>query len=134
MSIVWKYKIALDDEKCFDKYEKEYDVVFPLELRNFILENNAASPNRDCIMIGDKERVVDTILSFNEYEEEATTFSDVYKIMENKKAIPFAADPFGNYYCYLTDIGRICFYDHEESVYYPTEYTLARFIEALYEG
>lgn len=134
MSIVWKYKIELVDEKCFEKYEKEYGIVIPSELKDFIKDNNAASPNMDCIMFNGQERVVDSILSFNSTEDEATTFLEVYNLMEKKSNIPFAADPFGNYFYYSAESQKIGFYEHEEEAYSISEYSFSDFIDSLYES
>lgn len=132
MSVIWKYKIDIVDDKCFADYEEKYGISFPDELRNFIIDNNGASPDKNCILINDEECVVDFILSFNKDEEEAVTFEDVYKSMKDKIQIPFALDPFGNYYFYSLDNGKIGFYNHEEDEYYISDLSLDDFIESLY--
>ena len=129
----WKYKIDLEDERCFDKYEKECGFSFPMELKKFIIENNAASPNKKCVVFAGKERVLDYLISFNENEDESITFREAYKSIGKKDIIPFASDPFGNYFYYFLDGNKIGFYDHEELLFIESQYSLSEFLNALYD-
>lgn len=55
-----------------------------------------------------------SILSYNEDDKEA---DDVYTAMQsihNQQLIPFAIDPFGNYFCISGDSHTVVFWDHEE--------------------
>ena len=134
MATIWKYKIDLSDENCFEKYEKLYGFSFPIDLKEFIIENNASYPDKKCIMFGEDEHVVDSLLSFNETEDEADTFCDIYDSLKRKDIIPFARDPFGNYYYYFLGSCKIGYYSHEDNKYIPSDYSLKEFIDALYEA
>lgn len=131
MSVSWKYKIELVDENAFDIYESKYNILICKELRRFIKEHNAASPNCDCIIINGTERVFDAVLSYNQEEKEATTFEVAFAAVHNDKFIPFANDPFGNFFC-INEEECICFYDHEEGIWSETDIKLKDIEQQLY--
>lgn len=124
----WNYKIELRNTAVFDKISKD----FPDELKDFIIENNAASPDKNCIDINGVECVYDETLSFNEDETEASTVFSAMKAVNDKELIPFAKDPFGNHYCYSLSDGKVAFVDHEEDAVVETNLSLDEFIESLY--
>ena len=128
----WNFKIELESAGVFDRLSDEYGFDFPLDLQKFIIENNGASPEEDCVEINGVERVYDETLSFNEAEEEATTVFDVMKSIDNDDYVPFARDPFGNYFCYSVEKGTISFYDHEEDRIEDTDLSLEEFIKSLH--
>ena len=128
----WNFKIELKTTDVFDKLSDDYGFDFPSDLQKFIIENNGASPEDDCVDINGVERVYDETLSFNETEEEATTVFDVMKSIDNNEYVPFARDPFGNYYCYSIENGTISFYDHEEAEIENTSLSLEDFIKSLH--
>ena len=132
MNNEWSFKIELRNPEIFKEIEDKYDVEFPDSLKEFIVLNNAASPNLNCVNINGIERVYAETLSFNEDEEEALTFSYVMDTIKNFKYIPFAVDPFGNYFCYALDKDTISYYEHEENVFSDTELSLGEFIDSLY--
>lgn len=131
MSNNWKFKIDLKTED-FDKINEMTGIEIPLDLKEFIIKFNAASPEKDSINVNGIERVLDAVLSFNLEESEATTFISVFKSIDSKQWIPFALDPFGNYFCYSLERNNISFFDHEENRMIETEYSLDEFIERLY--
>ena len=128
----WDYKITLNDESVFDKLKAHYGIGLPEELKQFIREANASNPERNLIDINGVERVFETVLSFNENEEEAVS---VFSLIDNdsiKTAIPFGLDPFGNvFYCSLAD-SKVIYYLHEEDRFEKTNYTLNQFLSSLY--
>lgn len=132
MSNVWRFKIDIRDELIFQKLGKNMGVEFPKELSSLILENNAASPDKNRIIIKDIERVLDSLLSFNETEIDAMTFNSAFQAVDNNLLIPFAMDPFGNFFCYMLDKNMVGYYDHEEQIIEETEYSLKQFIKNLY--
>ena len=132
MSNIWNFKIALKDIGIFSAISKEYKIVFPDDLKAFIIENNAASPEANCVDIDGVERVYDETLSFNEDELDASTFKSSMNALGKNDFLPFAKDPFGNYFCYCLNTNTIAFYDHEEDKIINTDYALKAFIEGLY--
>ena len=133
MSNEWNFKIELKDDTVFGKIEKEFGVAFPEELKEFIMNNNAASPDANLIVIDGIERVYEETLSFNEEETEASTFDSAMKSVGNSNYIPFAKDPFGNYFCYSIITGMISFFDQDEELFFDSGYTFEEFINSLYK-
>lgn len=126
-----KYKIEIREKDIFDTIKAKYSIEIPYHLACFFEEHNAASPFPDCIDISGTERVVDAILSVNENDEAASFFTAVESI-DRKGLIPFAIDPFGNYFC-LDDNGRVVFVYQEENLLTLTSYSLDEFINQLHE-
>lgn len=131
MSIVWSYKIDFKNPVLFDKL-KMYGINIPDELRTFICNYNGASPDKNHIEINGKERVFDSVLSFNENDVDVATFKAAYQAIDSDEYIPFAIDPFGNHFCYSIKTRKIAFYEHEEEVFDQTNYSLDEFLEHLY--
>lgn len=132
MSNIWRFKIELKQEDVFDKIQERIGKKFPDELRNFIIKYNAASPDENCIVINGVERVVNTVLSFNEIDTEAITYMSVAKVINKKSLIPFAADPFGNYFCYSLEKKEVVFFNHEEQTFEESGDSLQEFVNKLY--
>lgn len=133
MSIHWDYKIQLKNEEIFEKIESDNGIKIPEELRSFIIANNGACPTPNCVDINGEERVYDATLSFNEEEEDATTVRFAMNIVANPDYIPFAQDPFGNYYCYEWKQRTVSLYNHEDEIMNDTDLKLNAFIESLHE-
>ena len=47
MDNVWNYKQPLIDSAAFEKFEQQYNVRIPEELKTFVVEHNEASPEKD---------------------------------------------------------------------------------------
>ncbi|MCR4782557.1 MAG: SMI1/KNR4 family protein [Lachnospiraceae bacterium] len=131
MSNKWLFKIDLKDESVFDEYESVLQISFPEELKSFVIENNASSPELNGVEFNGVERVYDETLSFNRYEDEASTFLSAMNSVGNKAYLPFAKDPFGNYFCYCIENGTVCFYNHEEDNIEKGNISFKKFIEVL---
>lgn len=132
MSNKWLFKIDLQDESVFEKIEHDYHIAFPYELKDFVKENNACSPKQNIVELNDNERVYNETLSFNTNEEEAPTFDSAMKAVNRKEYIPFARDPFGNYYCYCLENGTVSFYNHEEDYVENSNTNFKDFINKLH--
>ena len=128
----WNYKIDLKTLDVFDLVEKEYDIDFPNDLKTFIVEHNAASPDQYCVDVCGIERVYSETLSFNMEEPDATTFLSIKDAIKDRNYIPFALDPFGNFFCYSIKDSEISFYNHEEESFDNTGKSLDDFILSLY--
>lgn len=132
MELIWKYKIDVEDANVFEKIGENRGIIFPEDLKKFILECNAATPSKYCFMVGNNERVFGAVLSFNLNETEAESVFDVLPIIVDKNLIPFGVDPFGNYICYAVREKEIVFWDHETDKVISTGKILKDFIKELY--
>ena len=132
MKNAWNFKIELESKNVFDEISEKYDIDIPEELREFIIENNAASPDANCVNINGVERVYSETLSFNMEETEATTFISVMDAINDQNYIPFALDPFGNVFCYSVEDKTISFYDHESDDIEDTNVSLTDFLDSLH--
>ena len=69
---------------------------------------------------------------FNEKEVDAMTFISAFQAINDNSFIPFAIDPFGNFYCFSLKNHTIVYYEHEEKNVTETEYSVEQFVESLY--
>ena len=132
MNNIWNYKIELKNEDVFDEIAKIVKKPFPDDLRSFVMEHNAASPEKNCIDINNVEHVYDETLSFNKEEDEVLTARFVMDTIDCDGYIPFARDPFGNYFIYSVDSGLIAYYMHEEQTIDETKMSLEEFVNGLH--
>ena len=132
MAVTWKYKIDISDIGVFGTIAHERNISFPKELKEFILETNAATPSKYNFMVGNNERVFGAVLSFNPEEKDVDSVFTALSIIKDKDLIPFGIDPFGNYICYSLKENIIVFWDHETGQVFSTGFSLAGFIESLY--
>ena len=133
MDNVWKYKIAIKSQSVFDEIEKERGIKFPEELKNFIMEYNAATPTKYKFMIGTTEKVLGAVLCFNSGEEDVDSVFSALSIVKDNHLLPFAIDSFGNYICYEVSKREIVFWEHETEVVVSAQKGLYAFIKSLYE-
>lgn len=130
MSIKWKYISKLTDEKVFENIEEKYNLQIPEEIIKLIKTANGGSPDKERILIGKTERVFGGLLSFNEGDPD-----NVYTALDSieyKNFLPFAVDPFGNYFCYHVKKHEVYFWAHEENRMKGSGYNLKEFLENLY--
>lgn len=132
MGIQWDFKIDLNRESILQDIEKEYEISIPEEVKAFIIEHNAASPTPNTVEINGIERVYDATLSFNDEEDDATTFRFAMQIVNKPGYIPFAQDPFGNFFCIDSTKSLVAFYNHEEDFVEDTEVNLATLLKMLH--
>lgn len=132
MSIVWKYKIELEDENVFAEIEKVRGIIIPDELKELIKEGNAATPDKYNFMVGSTERVLGAILSFNKNEEDTDTVFTALEVIEDKNLFPFAIDSFGNYICMDLSTEEVVFWNHETGDVSSTEKHLMDLLKSLY--
>ena len=128
----WKYKIDVNYSGVFEEIENEYGVAFSDELKSFIAEHNAATPEKYHFKVGATERVFGAVLSVNEDETDTDSIYTALDIAYDKSIIPFAIDPFGNYICYSSNDCKVMYWDHENDSMESTDLKLADFIASLY--
>ena len=128
----WKYKIDLKDPVIFQKIEKEYGVVIPDEFKMLIVNANAATPSKIHFMLGVDEKIVGSILSYNESDVDVDTVFAAMKVINCKEHLPFAIDPFGNYWCYSFSEHSVLFWDHETDEVSLVGLSIEKFLDLLY--
>lgn len=114
MTIKWKYISPLKDQNELEEIAQKYSIRIPDDLRDCIIKNNGAIPDRSVLDTPERKGMVfGGLLSFNKEDDDGFygvvsnfTSNDIHLEM-----FPFGLDPFGNFYC-LQD-GHIVFYDHE---------------------
>lgn len=107
----WLFKVELKDKNIFEIIEKNRSVKLSEEFKNFVIRNNAASPKLTKIVIDDTERIFAAVLSFNKGAPD--NIYTALKCVDKKSVVPFAIDPFGNYFCYDAGNEKVCFLEHE---------------------
>lgn len=130
MSLVWKYVIATN-RAMFEKFREMYGFEVPEDLQELVMEANAGTPSMYNIKDENgRERVLGAILSFNEGDDD--NIWDAMESEEGKKYIPFAVDPFGNYFYENVLLGNIIIIDHETSEKYAISDSLDEMVRNLY--
>lgn len=132
MAIIWKYKTELKDPAVFTEIEQQRGIVFPDKLKEFIEEANAATPSSYKFMVGNNERVLGAILSFNHCESGTDSVFTALAAIEDQSLLPFGIDPFGNYICYSLEDETIVFWDHETGIAATTDRSLKEYLDSLY--
>lgn len=132
MSIVWNYKINLNDKGVFSEIEGNRGIKIPDELKKLIVDGNAATPEKYNFMVESTERVLGAILSFNKEEEDTDTVYTALEVITDKDFFPFAIDPFGNYICMNLKNEEIVFWNHETGEVNSTGKKLDAFLKSLY--
>lgn len=128
----WNYKVELKDTSVFERLEKQLGISIPEELKNFIIENNGASPSLSTFMLNNNEESYNYTLSFNTKETDEYSNLYIFDTLKPTDPFPFANDPFGNLICYDLKTNKICFWEHETDQYIQTDLTLSEFIDSLY--
>lgn len=126
----WKYKIDLNKDNAFFEMKQYYGIELPEELTKLIEAANGASPVKSNIKVNNEEKVFGAILSFNNGDVDSIGIA--MKVVNNKTVIPFAIDPFGNYFCYRIKDGIIVYWNHEEDLFLDTSYSLNELLLSLY--
>lgn len=132
MNNIWKYKVDLVDAGVFEEIEKDRGIDIPRALKDFISDYNAATPEKHFFMINSDEKVFGAVLSFNKNEQDIDSVFTALDVVKDKKNIPFAIDPFGNYICLDVNSGVVFFWNHETEEFYSSKKDLENFINDLY--
>lgn len=132
MNIEWKYKIEVANTDVFAEIEKERKVSFPNELKKLIIEANASTPTKYNFMVGNTEKVLGAILSFNRNESDTDSVFTALNAITDINLMPFGIDPFGNYICYSLQDKKVVFWDHETDSISSVSDSLSAFLDSLY--
>lgn len=118
----FKYTSNPITQNDLDDIEKRLGFKFPAELRELYLQFNGGRPERDKFVGKVGTFIVNAFLpvkySNSHLDTIETSFQDlnIHKQLLPNFLVPFAIDPFGNYYCFSTqeqDTGAIYFVDME---------------------
>ena len=128
----WKYKIDVVNPEVFAEIEKERKITFPDELKELIIEANAATPAKYNFMAGSSEKVLGAVLSFNRNETDTDSVFFFLCAVTDTNLLPFGIDPFGNYICYSLSNNKVVFWDHETDGITVVSDSLSAFLNSLY--
>lgn len=90
------------------------DLNLKQEMLDFLSKNNAGSPKKIELNIGEKKYVFNNVLNFNKnakLENVREYIKALDDVLDNE--IPFGRDGFGNMYLLDLDSYAVKFYDHE---------------------
>ena len=112
--------------------EKKYSFQFPESLKNFLLKNNGGIPEKTLLVKKGINFLIDKLLSvkygkYNTYESTLDSIADIIP----SYTIPFAIDPFGNYFVFKKKINSIFFLDMEDVTLTSLNKDFKTFIDAL---
>lgn len=131
-NIIWKYKSDLLNQDVYTRIESERGIEIPSEIKELISEANGATPSKYRFVADDKERVLGSMLSFNENEPDSDSVFTALIVVKDTNLLPFGIDPFGNYICYNLSTQSVEFLDHENGNISSTGKNLNEFLESLY--
>lgn len=125
----WKFIKRLEDVNEIKEFEIQKGCKLPRDLRLCIIANNGGRPERKVFDTAvSKGRMIKKLLSLN--YDDVENIWDAYNVMqqENKKLVPFASDPGGNFICFNKDSGEIYLWLHETNT---AEYVAESFKDFL---
>ena len=125
------YRIKpLSQDTAVIKLEQDYGVSISSKLKECILSNNGGRPKPNALQLKNgQEYDVKLLLSYNESDSE-----NIYRVIRffvekfNGKAIPFATDSAGNYYCEYE--GKIVLWVQDDTII-PICETFDEFLQML---
>ena len=126
----WQYVSNIQDENVFKQVSDEYKLEIPSDFITFIKKYNAGTPEKCHIKINGVERIVGAVLSYNKGEADVDSAFLALDVLKDKNLLPFAVDPFGNYFC-VKD-GKVVFWRHEEMLIDETNISIKDFEKVLY--
>ena len=83
-------------------------------------------------MVGNTEKVLGAILSFNRNESDTDSVFTALNAITDINLMPFGIDPFGNYICYSLQDKKVVFWDHETDSISSVSDSLSAFLDSLY--
>ena len=116
---VWRFEKAPATDRVLEQIEKHLFITLPSSYKNLVKVHNGGRPRPNVVRINDgTERVIKTLLTVHPTKGGIRDVYDWLKDQLPEKCIPFASDPFGNYFCFhyakSTDEPTIIFWNHEQ--------------------
>jgi hypothetical protein len=104
-ALTWKYTKPIKDKNEIATFEKKYRIIFPVDYKKFIKDNNGGHPSRTTFDTREsKGRVIKTLLSFNPKDSESIqkfiTIDDFKRQKNGDQLVPFASTPGGDFICF----------------------------------
>lgn len=128
----WKYVVKLTDNNAVKKIENITGVKAPDGFADFIKRSNGGLPTKKHVDIKGFERVFGSVLSFNENDKNTEDVYMALKIINKNGIIPFAIDPFGNFFCYSGATQTVIFWNHEDDEVDDSKMSFHKFIDSLH--
>ncbi len=129
--ITWKYVKPLVDAGSIAEYESLVGTTLPEDLKNTIRTNNGGRPSLKYYdLASEKDKEFKSLLSFNRGDVE-NVFAFYPLDSANKKLVPFASDPAGNFF--VVKNGAIHLWLHEQDRTMLVAESFSAFLEMLHD-
>ena len=135
-NIAWKVTRPLPDDTGIKTFEEKTGHKLPTDYFECVLINNAGYPNPERVKSakGD-ERVLNGLLNYDQHKK-ANIFSTYETFVQStgrKDIVPFANDPFGNYFCFdFAQSISVVFWKHETNTVEEICDSFTNLLELLY--
>lgn len=131
----WKYTEKEFDRNEINNFQKHHNIKFPQEYLAMLDVANGASPEKNILKKDSQEFVVSYFFSWSKgsdinFIENNSFFHEIH----SQEVIPFANDPFGNFFCFFygnNDTPSIVFWEHEQDSIVELSTNFCDFITAL---
>lgn len=133
VKIDWKFEKAVATDRVLAQLETHFHISLPEAYKQLVKQHNGARPRQNVLKFLDgKERVVKTFLTVHLTKGGIKDVSEWLKSQLPDELLPFASDPFGNYFCFHyrkpNTEPSISFWHHETQ---QGEFVADSFIEFL---
>jgi hypothetical protein len=133
VNIDWKFEKPVATDRVLSLLESHFKIILPEDYKSLVKRYNGARPKPNVIKVGEKkERVIKAFLTVHPTKGGVKDVKEWLTGQIRETLIPFASDPFGNYFCFCYDNSRvepeICFWSHETR---QSEYLASSFNQFL---
>ena len=133
--INWILSRGCCDLSSIQRIEEKYNIQFPKEYVDTVLEFNGGRPNRKLFDIKNRvECIFEALLNWDESRKQ--NMFDWMKIIESNTIIAFGQDPFGNAICFDfsgdKENPEVVFWNHELNKFEFIANNYSNFINELY--
>ncbi|OIJ20741.1 hypothetical protein BKP45_08045 [Anaerobacillus alkalidiazotrophicus] len=119
VKVEWKFEKPVATDRVLKQLENDLKVTLPFSYQQLVKQHNGARPRPNVIKTSNgNDRVVKTFLTVHPTKGGVKDVSEWLVNQLPKDMIPFANDPFGNYFCFNYETSRkeptIVFWSHEK--------------------
>ncbi|MFJ8234190.1 SMI1/KNR4 family protein [Ureibacillus sp. NPDC094379] len=136
----WILKKELNDQQKISAFEQQYQLKFPQQFKELVMQHHAARPEPYIIDAEiTKEIPAKALLSFDENHKPEDIWSSYEAIKDRLPVniIPFMSDEGGNYFCFdfdpLEEEANIVYWTHENNNIQFVAQNLQQFIGKFYD-
>ena len=135
-TINWRYGSILNDGHICD-IESQLSVVFPSDYRVLVAKHNGGRPTPNAVDVPNaREVVLERLLRLEAgAKENVLNATGVLRERGRKDLVPFARDPFGNFFCFRF-VGKsadaVVLWEHEEGRSTPICKTFSELLRLLH--